>query len=165
MKTLRDAFGVLLESFLDPGVELGLVLPREWKLAGYALEQTHSCCPYISLGSVVRYSFDDFGAHVRRSSTEDLHDRTRVHLHRKSEVYDLHEVLFAYYDVLELDVPVDNVLGVAVLEPLQDLLENDLRMRLGQHLVGVVLEDVGECRAANVLHEHQELPLALNSLV
>lgn len=118
-------FHVVLRSF-DLSVQLFHVVGFERHSAVKHGEQNDTRTPEISLEASVAFVFDNLGSNVCRRSALLEHDFAFLDLLGNAEVGNLDVAFAIEQNVVELDVPVEDVLRVDVANALDNLLEQHL---------------------------------------
>ena len=125
------------------------------------LVQNNTKAPQIRL-LVVGLFLDEFGCHVqRRSLYRRKDDSITAHRPREPEIAQLHPSPAPDQYILRLHVPVDDPVGVEVVQRPYELPRDLLDLAVGESLV--VLEHV-EQLPLRVLRDHAELPLRLKGV-
>mmetsp|Transcript_10216 Transcript_10216/g.30331 ORF Transcript_10216/g.30331 Transcript_10216/m.30331 type:complete len:377 (-) Transcript_10216:102-1232(-) len=163
------------------GEDLLLLVSEEWHVAADQDESDHSHAPEVALAGVA--PVEDLGSDVVECSAAELHLRVGLPDVAEAEVDELEvvAVLLLVEEVLQLEVPVDDALGVKVVHSEEHLSQRDDRIGLGEALPcphaleklaalhalhdevepGGALVDIDEASHVRVIHAQEDLALAL----
>lgn len=98
---------------------------------------------------------DDLRRQVSRSTALLLYNLAFLDYLRDTEVAYLDALLAVEQDVIQFDVSVDDRPAMNVRQPVRDLLEDELGVRLLQ--LSLALDQSQEVAATSVLHDHEEM--------
>lgn len=113
-------------------------------------EQNHTEAEQVDLLTIVGLAFLDFGSHVGEGSAVGL-KAVDVLVAGEAEVSELEVHLFVYEDVLELEVAVDNSVGVHVFDGVQHLVSKEASGVLAH--CAERLADIEQETALHVVHD------------
>jgi hypothetical protein len=102
-------------------------LTSEWECAGQDFEEEDSECPDIN-GEAVLHFVDDFWSHVGGRAAENVEFGCWVDGNAEPEINEFDVAVFVDEKVLHLDVPVNNILVMAVPHGVNDLSEEEFRL-------------------------------------
>jgi len=138
----RDAVEHRINPSRDFLVELPLRHPLEGVVSAQHEEQDHTQRPNVRLEPIIVLFLHDFRGHVRRGPAEDLQTTVLGSANTEAEVDKLYVIPLINNNVLELEVPVADVLVVKCADGLAELSEEDPGLLLGQNPFGALKFDV-----------------------
>lgn len=140
------------DTTLDGLEQFTIILASEGKLPIQQHVQQHTQRPHIHWLALVLLLRHDFGCHVAWRPTKYVQFGVLVDRDGKPKIDHLDALLPIYEDVLQLDIAVHDILSVAVVDGLHDLLELATRIIL-RHLARLELLQVrAQGQRSRVLH-------------
>mmetsp|Transcript_25481 Transcript_25481/g.64197 ORF Transcript_25481/g.64197 Transcript_25481/m.64197 type:complete len:235 (-) Transcript_25481:648-1352(-) len=125
--------------------------------------QNHAARPNVDLGTGVGFAADYFWRRVVGASAAGFQELPCPHAVRQPKIRDLHVQVCVQEQVFRLQIPVHDVVQVAVLNPADDLLKKPASLRLPQPQF--VHDVVEQLTAGHILHHHEKIRRRVQQLV
>lgn len=136
---------------LDLAENLGSVWALEWQIAADECVEENAERPDVSFPTVA--AFEDFWGHVVRCTS---HGRQLTVVSAglgETEVDETHRVVIGDHDIVGLDIPVNNVLRVAMIDGLKQTLHVPGRRCFWKRLIGLLSDLLEKLSTSDVFHD------------
>lgn len=150
----------MIQVVLSPpnfGKDLASVFALEWQVATHEHVEEHSEGPHVTL--VVVVAVKDFGGHIIGRAGHIMQLLSSLRPLGQPKINDLDLVIRRNHDVLGLDVPVDDALGVYVVQGTEELFHIVRSHVLRENLVLLRSDLFKKFAAANELHDEVDVLL------